>query len=90
MNLKKQIVECRKDGQSRTNAPFQPEFPPEAETVLPPDVWAKLKEIKASSASIQEKRAQIHAVMQTVPDEVLDKLPEPKEFAGLPAEVGVK
>ena len=69
---------------------FQPEFPPEAEKILPADVWAKLQEIKGSSATIHEKRCQIHQLMMTVPDEIMDKMPEPKEFASLPADVGNK
>ena len=62
-----------------------PNFPPVAEQMLGPEVWAKLEAIRTdASLSVLDKRRQIHQVMETVPVETLQKLPPPPELAGLP------
>ncbi|KAL7075863.1 hypothetical protein ACQ4LE_005122 [Meloidogyne hapla] len=67
------------------------DLPPEAEQILGPDVWGKMNEIKNNaSLSIQDKRVQIHQLFATLPEGTLDKLPLPKEFDNLPADVREK
>uniref|UniRef100_A0A914GTN9 Uncharacterized protein n=1 Tax=Globodera rostochiensis TaxID=31243 RepID=A0A914GTN9_GLORO len=64
------------------------ELPASLASVLPADVVARINTLLSNkSLSREQKAQQIDDILKTVPDEVLEKLPEPPHFAQLPTEV---
>ena len=67
---------------------IQPGIPIDVLSKLPSEAVEKIRSIQAnSSLNSMEKANQIDAIFSEQSAEVLDKIPEPPNFAGLPEEV---
>ncbi|KAK6027249.1 hypothetical protein OSTOST_06720 [Ostertagia ostertagi] len=66
-------------------------MPPEFEKVLPPNIVQQMKAVDAdTSLSPQQHHQKIDAIMNSVPGEILAKLPPPPFIKDLPADVRAK
>uniref|UniRef100_A0A2K6WAG1 SXP/RAL-2 family protein Ani s 5-like cation-binding domain-containing protein n=1 Tax=Onchocerca volvulus TaxID=6282 RepID=A0A2K6WAG1_ONCVO len=68
--------------------PFPPEPPPEFKGILPPEIFAKLTAIhQDQSLTIPQKIVKIEEIMNSLPEDVLQRLPLPPVFRLLPQNV---
>ncbi|VDK56859.1 unnamed protein product [Anisakis simplex] len=67
------------------------DLPPGFADVLPTETVAKLRAIHQNdNLTWQQKHQQIDAIMNSLPPEILDRLPAPPGFSMLPAEIQAK